>query len=139
MGRKQRKIFSGPPAVFTGDKIAAPPVGVIPPASSHSELSSHSARLLCPHPVLGMLHPLCSPHPIKALALATPLAGPMAGVLLVRTRTQTTTTDAFSHGSILPSGVEPEGNKTSVLKLSHSCCPACFLSTYSCTNFCSCL
>lgn len=27
VGRKQRKIFSGPPAVFTGEKIAAPPCG----------------------------------------------------------------------------------------------------------------
>lgn len=118
MGRKQRKIFSGPPAVFTGEKTAAPPCGCRSTASSHSELSSHSARLLFPHPVLGMLHPLRSPHPIKALALATPWAGPMAGVLLVCTRTQLTTTDAVSHGSIFPSGVEPEGNKTSGLKLS---------------------
>lgn len=75
VGRKQRKVFCGPPAVFTGESIAALLCVPSHPASSHSELSAPS-RLLFPHPDWEMPPPLPSPHPITPPALATPPTWP---------------------------------------------------------------
>lgn len=120
VGGTKGNLFWAPCCSLPMETIAASPCMChSAPSSSPLEHSSYSSLPSLLHSLSwGCLLP--SPSPVLSLALAThTLAWVRGGVLLVCLTTEMITAGMFSHGSILPSGGEDEGNKTYVLKHSH--------------------